>query len=82
MSAEHSEPGHGDSPAAWAAVIVMLVGLAIATLGLYLDLSFDEDWSWLLWGGVILTVIGGLLGFVLKKVGYGVDGHRIAGHSD
>ncbi|HEY8589623.1 MAG TPA: HGxxPAAW family protein [Naasia sp.] len=76
MSAEHSEPGHGDSPAAWTAVVVMLVGLSVATLGLYLDLSFDEDWGWLLWTGVILTVIGGLLGFILKKAGFGADGHR------
>ncbi|MCU1437757.1 MAG: hypothetical protein JWP66_844 [Naasia sp.] len=78
MTSEHSESGHGDSPAAWTAVAVMLVGLSAATLGLYLDLSFDEDWGWLLWGGVIVTVLGAVLGFVLKKAGFGVDGPRTA----
>ena len=48
---DHSEaPGHGNSPAAWTCVIVMLVGL--------------------------------IIGFVMRKAGYGVGGSKLknSGH--
>ena len=38
-----SEPGHGNSPAAWTAVVIMLVGFAGGTLAFWLDIA------WLVW---------------------------------
>ena len=57
--------GHGNSPAAWTAVVIMLVGFAIGTLAFFLDVP------WIVWASAGLVV-----GFVLKRVGYGVGGHR------
>jgi len=31
------EPGHGSSPAAWTAVVIMLIGVAIGTAALFLN---------------------------------------------
>lgn len=76
MSNEQSEPGHGDSPAAWTAVVVMLVGLAIGTVAFYLNYTFDVDLLWLVWTGAAIMVVGLLLGFVLRKLGYGVNGPK------
>jgi hypothetical protein len=77
MSTEqHTEPGHGDSPAAWTAVILMLVGLSVGTVGFFLDYTYDTDWSWLLWTGVVIFVVGAIVGFVMKRLGYGVDGPK------
>ena len=77
MSTEqHSEPGHGDSPAAWTAVVVSLIGLSIATVAFFLEYTYDAEWSWLIWVGAIIFVVGFVLGFILKKLGYGVDGPK------
>ncbi|WP_286276971.1 HGxxPAAW family protein [Naasia aerilata] len=76
MSNEHSEPGHGDSPAAWTAVVVMLVGIAAGTVGLFLHFTYPGSWDILIWAGVIVLVVGAILGFVLKRMGFGVDGSR------
>jgi|tagenome__1003787_1003787.scaffolds.fasta_scaffold17901248_2 hypothetical protein len=78
MTSEHSEPGHGDSPAAWTSVVVMLIGIAAGTVGLFLEFTYPGAWGWLLWGGAIVFVIGLVLGFVLKRLGFGVDGPRSA----
>ena len=76
MSNEHSEPGHGDSPAAWTAVVVMLVGIAAGTVGLFLHFTYPGSWDILIWAGVIIFVIGLVLGYVLKRLGFGVDGPK------
>ncbi|MGO3663017.1 HGxxPAAW family protein, partial [Microbacterium gubbeenense] len=31
------DPGHGHSPAAWTAILIMLVAVSIGTVALYLD---------------------------------------------
>lgn len=70
MSNEHSEPGHGDSPAAWTAVVVMLLGFALGTLALFLD------WYPVVWVAAGVVLLGLVIGWILKKAGYGVNGPR------
>ena len=66
-----SEPGHGNSPAAWTAVIIMLVAFAIGTLAFWFDIA------WLVVAAAVLLVVGALVGLVLSKLGYGVGGSKI-----
>lgn len=67
------EPGHGSSPAAWTAVVIMLIGIAIATAFLFLDVMP------LVWFGAVLVPVGLIVGGILKAVGLGVGGHRAGG---
>jgi len=70
MSIE-SDPGHGNSPAAWTAVIIMLVAVAIGTLAFWFNVA------WVVWASVGLLIVGAIVGWVLKKLGYGVDGAKL-----
>jgi len=70
MSSDHIEPGEGHSPAAWVAVTVMLIGIAVSTLALFIGQL------WLIIAGVVVVVVGALLGFILSKAGYGVRGPK------
>jgi hypothetical protein len=69
MSIE-SDPGHGHSPAAWTAVVIMLLAFTIGTVAFFLDLP------WLVFASAGLLVVGALAGWVLGKAGYGVGGSR------
>ena len=66
-----ADPGHGNSPAAWAAVVVMLVAITIGTLAFWFNVP------WVVLASVGLLVVGALLGLVLKRMGYGVNGARV-----
>jgi hypothetical protein len=70
MSTHHGDPGHGDSPAAWTAVIVMLVGIAGGAVFFFLH---NAAMVWVCAGVVLL---GLLLGLILSKAGYGVNGPK------
>jgi len=50
----------------------MLLGIAVGTVG------FCLDQAWLVWVCVGVVVVGALLGFILAKAGYGVNGPRFA----
>ncbi|MEJ1230594.1 MAG: DUF6704 family protein [Galbitalea sp.] len=65
-----SIPGHGNSPAAWTTVIIMLVALSVGTFAFWIDTV------WLVWASVGLLVLGALVGLVLKLAGFGVGGDR------
>ncbi|TPW71017.1 DUF6704 family protein [Schumannella sp. 10F1B-5-1] len=67
---EENDPGHGNSPAAWTAVVIMLIGFAIGTVAFFLDVA------WLVWASAGLVVVGLLVGVILAKAGYGVAGPR------
>jgi len=67
---EESEPGHGNSPAAWTAVIIMLVGFTIGTFAFWFDLA------WLVWASAAIVVLGAVVGWVLARAGYGVNGGK------
>ncbi len=71
MSTE-TEPGHGNSPAAWTAVIIMLVGISVGTLAFWFDMA------WLVWVSAGVVLLGAIVGAVMAKVGYGVAGPRYA----
>ena len=56
---DHSiELGHGNSPAAWSSVAVMLVGTLIGCIAFVIG----ESATILFWGGVGVIVIGLILG--------------------
>lgn len=67
------EPGHGSSPAAWAAVVIMLIGVTIATAFLFLNVIP------LVFIGGALIPVGLIVGGVMKAAGYGVGGTRSGG---
>jgi hypothetical protein len=66
-----SDPGHGNSPAAWTAVIIMLLGFAVGTVAFFLDVA------WLVVASAVLVVIGAIVGWILAKAGFGVGGSRL-----
>lgn len=70
-SMNESDPGHGNSPAAWTAVIIMLLGFAVGTVAFFLDVA------WLVVASAGLVVVGALVGWILAKLGYGVGGSRL-----
>lgn len=67
---DENEPGHGNSPAAWVAVVIMLIGFAGGTFAFWFDQPL------LVWVSVGVVVLGLIAGFVLAKLGYGVRGSR------
>ena len=74
---DHSqELGHGNSPAAWTCVIVMLVGALIAAI------AFVIANTPIFIAGAAVMVLGLILGFVMRKAGYGVEGSKLknSGH--
>lgn len=64
------DPGHGHSPAAWTAVLIMLVALAVGTVALF----FSQ--FWLIVAAAVLFVLGPIVGFILSKAGFGVNGPK------
>lgn len=70
MSQESFEPGHGNSPAAWAAVIIMLVAFTVGTI------AFFFDYPAVVWASAGLLVVGLVVGQVLARLGYGAGGVR------
>lgn len=58
---------HGNTPAAWTAVTIVLVGFVVGGIGLVVD-------SWpMFWVGVALAPIGALVGKVMQRMGLGAE---------
>ena len=76
MSDITEEAGHGSSPAAWTAVIIMLAAFSVATV------AFIVGMVWLVWVGVALVFVGLIVGAVLTKLGYGAHGDKTAPSHD
>ena len=74
MSVESVDPGHGHSPAAWTAVTIMLVAVTIGTIAFFFDVQ------WLVWASAGLLVVGAIVGWILGRIGYGVDISAPSGH--
>lgn len=73
----HSEAvGHGNSPAAWTCVIIMLVGALVASI------AFVIASTVIFIAGIVVMVAGLLVGWAMRKAGYGVGGSKLknAGH--
>ncbi|MEV8254002.1 DUF6704 family protein [Rhodoglobus sp. NPDC076762] len=66
-----NDPGHGNSPAAWTAVVIMLVAFTIGTLAFWFNMP------WLVIASAGLVVVGLIVGQVLKRLGYGVGGDKL-----
>jgi membrane protein YdbS with pleckstrin-like domain len=64
------DPGHGNSPAAWVAVTIMLTAFVIGTFAFWFEVV------WLVWASAALLVVGLIVGLVLSKLGYGVKGPK------
>ncbi len=67
---DDTEPGHGNSPAAWTAVVIMLVAFSVGTI------AFFFDYPIVVWASAGLAIIGLIVGGVLARPGYGVGGAR------
>lgn len=74
MSQNSTEPGHGNSVAAWTTVIIVLVAFSAGTLFFWLDNAS------LVWASAVLAAIGPLVGWLLKRAGYGVGGEHTKAH--
>jgi hypothetical protein len=72
MSNPIGDPGHGHSPAAWTAVIIMLVAVTFGTLFFFLDIPA------LVWASAALLVVGLIVGGIMSKAGYGASGPKYA----
>jgi membrane protein YdbS with pleckstrin-like domain len=71
MTSEHPrDPGHGDSIAAWVAVIIIIIASGVATWAYYFDM-FE-----LVWASGVVVVLGVVAGLVLARLGYGIKGKR------
>jgi len=58
---------HGNTPAAWTGVVIILVGFVVGGLGLVID-------SWLVfWIGVALVPIAMVIGKVMQRMGMGAE---------
>jgi len=58
---------HGNTPAAWTGVALILLGFLIGGIGLAL-----ESWT-VFWVGVAFAPIGAIVGYVMAKMGFGHD---------
>lgn len=58
---------HGNTPAAWTGVLIVLVGFVIGGIGLVIE-------SWLIfWVGVACAPLGALVGYVMGRTGSGSE---------
>ncbi len=61
-----SNHSHGNTPAAWTAVSIMMLAFVIGTIAVIL-----ANWPLFWVGGVGLFVVGGIVGYVMAGMGYG-----------
>ena len=58
---------HGNTPAAWTGVLVILVGFVVGGIGLVIS-------SWpVFWVGVAIGVLGPIVGKIMQKMGLGAE---------
>lgn len=62
-----SSDNHGQTPAAWAAVVIITIGFLVGGIAIVLAQP------WLFWVGSGVIVIGGLAGWILRAMGLGQD---------
>jgi hypothetical protein len=61
---------HGNTPAAWAAVVVGLVGFTVGGVGL----MFDPVKMPIFWVGVVIVAVAGVVFVVMDRLGMGDHG--------
>ncbi|GAA1467835.1 DUF6704 family protein [Microbacterium thalassium] len=72
MSNPIGDPGHGHSPAAWTAVVIMLLAITVGTVAFFLEMA------WLVWVSAAFVLVGAVVGWAMAKAGYGVNGPKYA----
>ena len=58
---------HGNTPAAWTAVLVALLGFVVAGIALMF-----HSWPWF-WVGVALAPVALIVGVTMSKMGFGAS---------
>ncbi len=58
---------HGNTPAAWTGVMIILLGFIVGGIGLVVE-SMP-----LFWVGVALVPVGGIVGKAMQKMGLGTE---------
>lgn len=58
---------HGNTPAAWTAVVVGLLGFTVGGVGL----MFDPAKMAIFWVGVVITLVAGVVFLVMDRLGMG-----------
>ncbi|HET6626912.1 MAG TPA: HGxxPAAW family protein, partial [Nocardioidaceae bacterium] len=54
---------HGNTPAAWTGVMIILLGFIVGGIGLIIGSE------WLFWVGVALAPIGAIVGKIMQRMG-------------
>ena len=70
VSEEAPHDLHGNSPAAWTAVTIVLIAFTVGAIAMVLG----PNWV-LFWISVALAVLGALTGKVMQLLGFGVPAH-------
>ncbi len=58
---------HGNTPAAWTGVTIILLGFVVGGIGMVID-----NWP-MFWVGVALVPLGGIVGKVMQMMGMGAE---------
>lgn len=56
---------HGQTPAAWTAVIIIMIAFVLGCLAVVIATP------WLFWASVALVAVGAIVGKVMSMMGYG-----------
>jgi hypothetical protein len=58
---------HGNTPAAWTGVMIILVGFTVGGIGMVID-----NWT-MFWVGVALVPAGAIVGKIMSMMGMGAE---------
>ena len=58
---------HGNTPAAWTGVMIILVGFVVGGIGMVID-----NWT-MFWVGVALVPVGAIVGKIMAMMGMGAE---------
>lgn len=65
VTAQSHADSHGNTPAAWTTVIIIIIAFTTGTLGIILG-------NWIIfWASVGLLIVGGIVGKVMQSMGLG-----------
>ncbi|MDQ4489630.1 HGxxPAAW family protein [Sinomonas sp. ASV486] len=63
--------GHGNSPAAWTCVFIMMLGSIVSCI------AFAIANTPVFWAGIVVIAIGLVVGWAMRRAGYGVGGSKL-----
>ena len=63
---------HGNTPAAWTGVTIILIGFVIGGIGLMIP-----NWP-VFWAGVVVGILGPVVGKIMQSMGMGAEPKREA----